>query len=72
MGPIKQSRRYLRKQQVADRYQTTPRNVELKVASGVLPRPEYFGKFPIWNEQLLDEYDARRAAIARTKSTAAQ
>jgi hypothetical protein len=27
-------RRYLRKQQVADRYQTTTRNVELKVADG--------------------------------------
>jgi hypothetical protein len=64
-------RRYLRKQQVADRYQTTTRNIELKVAAGVLPPPEYFGRFPIWDEALLDEYDRRRAAIIRPKKAIA-
>jgi hypothetical protein len=65
----KQPRRYLRKAQLAARYQTTPRNIELKVHAGVLPAPEYFGKFPIWDEALLDEYDRRRAAIVRPKRT---
>jgi hypothetical protein len=64
------AKQYLRKAQVASRYQTTTRNVELKVAAGVLPRPEYFGRFPLWDEGQLDEYDRRRAAIIRPRKAA--
>jgi hypothetical protein len=70
MLPARQ-RRFLRKRDVAERYRTTPRNVEDKVRQGVLPPPEYFGRFPIWDEALLDECDRRRAAIVRPKKATA-
>jgi predicted DNA-binding transcriptional regulator AlpA len=66
-GPEK-SKRYLRKMQVAARYGTTVRNVELKVKDGTLPPPEYFGRFPIWDENELDEADRRRAITNTVQS----
>ena len=65
MSHATKQRRYLRKRAVADRYGTTTRNIELKVRDGTLPPPEYFGRFPIWDEELLDEHDRRRA-LTRT------
>ena len=66
MSHTTKQRRYLRKAAVAARYGTTTRNIELKVKAGVLPPPEYFGRFPIWDEDLLDEHDHRRALSRAT------
>ena len=54
---------YLRKNAVAVRYSTTPRNVERMVEDGRLPPPDFYnGRFPLWGEDKLDEND-RRAAM---------
>jgi hypothetical protein len=49
---------YLRKQRVADRYATTPRNVERMVDDGRIPPPAFYnGRFPLWDEEALDAND---------------
>jgi hypothetical protein len=63
---------YLRKQQVANRYQTTPRNVERMAKDGRIPAPEFYnGRFPLWDAAKLDENDRSAAArFARTEKGA--
>ena len=65
------SKTYLRKQQVAGRYQTTPRNIERMAADGRIPRPDFYnGRFPLWSEDRLDAND--RAAAARSQPKRAE
>jgi hypothetical protein len=60
------SKTYLRKRQVAERYQTTDRNVERMAADGRIPKPDFYnGRFPLWDVAKLDAND--RAAAARTQ-----
>jgi len=57
---------YLRKQQVADRYSTTPRNVERMSQDGRIPRPAFKnGRIPLWDSAELDASD--RAAAMRSQ-----
>jgi hypothetical protein len=59
--------KYLRKTAVANRYQTTPRNVDRMWADGRIPPPDFYnGRFPLWNEAALDANDAAAAARPRT------
>ena len=61
----KRRKSYLRKADMAARYRTTPRNIELKVKAGVLAKPDlYLGRWPLWDEELQDERD-RQAAMQR-------
>jgi hypothetical protein len=56
---------YLRKAQLADRYQTTTRHVDRLVATGHIPEPTLrMGRWPLWDAQILDDND-RAAAVAR-------
>jgi len=53
-------KKYLRRRRVAERYDTTPRNVDRWVAKGILPPPDL--KDPKqWSESTLDKHDKRRA-----------
>jgi hypothetical protein len=61
------SKSYFRKNQVAERYRTTPRNVDRMASDGRIPKPDFYnGKFPLWSEDRLDEND--RAAAMRPQS----
>jgi hypothetical protein len=65
------SKTYLRKNQVAARYQTTPRNVDRMAADGRIPEPDFYnGKFPLWDTDRLDASD--RAAAVRSQSSRAE
>jgi hypothetical protein len=61
------SKTYSRKKDVADRYKTTPRNVERMAADGRIPKPFYLNgsRIPLWDNDQLDEND--RAAVARPR-----
>lgn len=60
------AKQYLRKKQLAARYQTTDRTIERMVDDGRIPSPDlYNGRFPLWDEAKLDEND--RVAAARPR-----
>jgi hypothetical protein len=49
---------------LAKRYKTTDRNVDILWRAGKLPPPDiYRGRSPLWSDETLDEHD-RAAAIA--------
>lgn len=60
-------KKYLRKFDVADRYGVDPRTVDRWVADGVLPKPMYLGRTPLWHEDDLDANDRRATAAAGGK-----
>jgi predicted DNA-binding transcriptional regulator AlpA len=55
-------KQFLRKAQVAARYQVHERTVDRMADDGRIPKPIHRGKFPLWDEALLEEYE-RRAVI---------
>src|SRR6516164_8295967 len=58
------AKRYLRKWEVATRYGVTGRTVERMSADGRLPPPIRLGaRVLLWDEALLDERHATRAAL---------
>lgn len=64
------AKRYLRKRDLAERYNTTIRNIEYKIKQGILPPPTmYLGRHPLFDEEAQDEHD-RRAAMQRRRPTA--
>jgi predicted DNA-binding transcriptional regulator AlpA len=56
------SKQFLRKSQVARRYGVHERTVDRMALDNRIPRPIHKGKFPIWDETLLEEYE-RRAIV---------
>jgi hypothetical protein len=59
------SKTYLRKQQVAARYQTTPRNIDRMAADGRIPEPDFYnGRTPLWASD--------RAAAVRSRPNRAE
>ena len=61
------SKKYLRKQSVAERYGIDERTVDRMKTDGRLPAPTYRGRLPIWAEDELDASD-RAAAVAAKHS----
>jgi len=60
------SKQFLRKQQVAKRYNIHERSVDRMSREGRLPAPIYRGnRFPLWDEDELDESDRRFAMAGR-------
>jgi predicted DNA-binding transcriptional regulator AlpA len=56
----KQSRRYLRKRQVQERYNLrSPKTIDDWVKRGILPPPLRKGRTVLWDEGLLDRHDRR-------------
>jgi predicted DNA-binding transcriptional regulator AlpA len=64
-APRQQSRRYLRKQHVAERYGVNVRSVDRMKDDKRIPPPKYLpgSRIPIWAEDELDASD-RRATLA--------
>jgi hypothetical protein len=62
------SKKFLRKQSVADRYDVDERTVDRMKQDGRIPPPIYRGRLPMWAEDKLDESD-RAAALRSRKST---
>jgi predicted DNA-binding transcriptional regulator AlpA len=56
------SKQFLRKSQVAKRYSVHERTIDRMADDGRIPRPIHRGKFPLWDETLLEEFE-RRAVI---------
>jgi predicted DNA-binding transcriptional regulator AlpA len=71
-GPLKT---FLRKRQVAERYNVTTRTIERWSEDGRLPPPIFRGIVPLWDQAELDAQDHAAAAVARAsgklKTTAA-
>jgi predicted site-specific integrase-resolvase len=67
------SKKYLRKQGVADRYGVEIRTIERWVALGRLPRPIYLpgGRIPLFAEDELDAND-KRATVERAGTNSHQ
>ena len=57
-------RQYLRRAQVATRYQVTQRTIDRMAEDGRLPPPIKLGRFPLWDQDQLDERDAAAAREA--------
>ncbi len=60
-------KQFLRRKNLAERYQVTERTIERRVELGLLPRPEYFGgRFPLWDPEIIEQHErqliSRRAA----------
>jgi hypothetical protein len=53
--------KFLRKADLAGRYNVTERTVDRWALDGRLPRPIYRGKIPLWSEEAVDAHD--RAAL---------
>ncbi len=61
------SKRRLRQQSLATRYDCTVRSVQRMIDDGRIPPPDfYLGRVPYWNEETL-EANERSAAIAPNK-----
>jgi len=61
---------YLRKAQVAERYQTTPRNVDRMASDGRIPAPAFKnGRVPLWDVAALDANDRAAAMRSQPKRT---
>jgi predicted DNA-binding transcriptional regulator AlpA len=56
---------FLRKKDVAARYSVTIRTAERMVDDGRLPRPNYRGRIPLWDEAELDASDRAAALLPR-------
>jgi hypothetical protein len=62
------SKKYSRKAQVAARYQVDVRTVPRMVEDGRIPPPDFYnGRFPLWDDEKLDENDRRAAARSQSK-----
>jgi predicted DNA-binding transcriptional regulator AlpA len=59
------SKIFLRKQQVAARYNVNVRTIDRWAADGRLPPPIFRGIVPLWDQAELDAQDHAAAAIAR-------
>jgi predicted DNA-binding transcriptional regulator AlpA len=59
------SKTFLRKQQVAARYNVNKRTIDRWAEDGRLPPPIYRGILPLWNLSELDSQDHAAAAVAR-------
>ena len=59
------SKIFLRKQQVAARYNANKRTIDRWSEDGRLPPPIYRGIVPLWDLSELDSQDHAAAAIAR-------
>jgi predicted DNA-binding transcriptional regulator AlpA len=55
-------KQFLRKSQVAARYQIHERSVDRWAEDGRIPKPIHRGKFPLWEESKLEAFE-RRAVI---------
>jgi hypothetical protein len=65
------SKKYLRQNSVAARYDKNPRSVPRMVEDGRIPPPAFYqGRFPLWDEDELDENDRQAAREARTRREA--
>ena len=62
-------KQFLRRAQVAARYGINPRTVDRWKQDGRIPQPIHKGKFPLWDEALLEEFE-RRAITAPQSATA--
>ena len=62
-------KQFLRKSQVAQRYNVHERTIDRMAEDGRLPKPIHRGKFPLWAEDQLEEYERR--AIINPKPAAA-
>jgi hypothetical protein len=63
------SRKFLRKQEVADRYGVTKRTVDNMVQDGRLDPPIYRSDLPTWDSQRLDKADDALVRAAIRKQT---
>jgi hypothetical protein len=59
------SKTFLRKQQVAARYNVNTRTIDRWAEDGRLPPPIYRGIVPLWDQAELDAQDHAAAAVAR-------
>jgi predicted DNA-binding transcriptional regulator AlpA len=66
----KKRKRYLRKQQVAQRYGIDERTADRWKLDGRLPPPVYRGRIPLWDELELDESDRHHAELSRSSKAA--
>jgi hypothetical protein len=65
-------KRYLRRHDLAERYRCTDRNIDLMVRDGRLPQPTLQrGRFPLWDEAILDEHDRAATRAFKPKTVTA-
>jgi hypothetical protein len=65
-------KRYLRRHDLAERYRCTDRNIDLMVRDGRLPqRTLQRGRFPLWDETVLDEHDRAATRASKPKTVTA-
>jgi hypothetical protein len=65
-------KRYLRRHDLAERYRCTDRNIDLMVRDGRLPqRTLQRGRFPLWDEAIIDEHDHAAARAFKMKAVTA-
>jgi hypothetical protein len=65
-------KRYLRTNGVAARYKVHPRSVPRMADDGRIPKPAFYnGRFPMWDEDELDENDRKAAREAPARREAA-
>jgi predicted site-specific integrase-resolvase len=65
------SKKFYRKQGVAERYSVDPRTVDRMFHDGRLPPPVYRGRIPLWDEDELDASDRAAALMPRPAKTVA-
>jgi predicted DNA-binding transcriptional regulator AlpA len=64
-------KQFLRKSQVAARYQIHERSVDRWAKDGRIPKPIHRGKFPLWSESQLEAYERRAVIDPNLKPAAA-
>jgi predicted DNA-binding transcriptional regulator AlpA len=65
-------KRFLRRDAVADRYGVNVRTLERMWKDGRIPPPDYFGRFPAWDEAKLDASDRQMVRGEPYSPTAAR
>jgi predicted DNA-binding transcriptional regulator AlpA len=64
-------KQFLRKSQVAQRYNVHERTIDRMSDDGRLPKPIHRGKFPLWDETALEAYERRAVIVPNLKPAAA-
>jgi hypothetical protein len=68
-APIRSVTQKYRKKSVAARYDIDERSVDRWVADGRLPRPTYYGRIPLWDEDELFACDAVHTAASAARAS---
>jgi predicted DNA-binding transcriptional regulator AlpA len=66
--PEENKKRFLRKRQLSERYQTVTRTIDRWVKTGRLPQPIYIGEVPMWDADEIEAVERQAVSTPPSKT----